>query len=92
VRADAFCHTMVRSLVGCLIVVGEHRRDAAWAAAVLAGRQRDQGVTVARALGLTLEEVGYPPAAQLAARARESRAMRTLSSPVGSPLISPPNG
>lgn len=81
VRADAFCHTMVRSLVGCLIVVGEHRRDATWAADVLAGRQRDQGITVARALGLTLEEVGYPPADQLAARARESRAVRTLSSP-----------
>lgn len=81
VRADAFCHNMVRSLVGCLIVVGEHRRDAAWAAQVLAGRRRDQAITVARAHGLTLEEVSYPPAADLAARALESRAMRTLSPP-----------
>ncbi len=87
VRADAFCHNMVRSLVGCLIVVGEHRRDAAWAAAVLTGRKRDQAITVARAHGLTLEEVGYPAEADLAARARESRAMRTLSDPV-----SPPSG
>jgi tRNA pseudouridine38-40 synthase len=87
VRADAFCHNMVRSLVGCLIVVGEHRRDAAWAAAVLAGRQRDQAITVARAQGLTLEEVGYPVDADLAARARESRAIRTLTDPV-----SPPRG
>ena len=27
VRADAFCHSMVRSLVGCLLAVGEGRRD-----------------------------------------------------------------
>jgi tRNA pseudouridine38-40 synthase len=36
VRADAFCHNMVRALVGCLVAVGEGRRDAAWAAGVLA--------------------------------------------------------
>ncbi len=79
VRADAFCHNMVRSLVGCLLAVGDGRREAGWAAEVLAGRQRDPAVTVARAHGLTLEEVGYPPDAELAARARESRAVRTLS-------------
>ena len=27
VRADAFCHNMVRSLVGCLVAVGEGRRE-----------------------------------------------------------------
>jgi tRNA pseudouridine38-40 synthase len=79
VRADAFCHNMVRSLVGCLLAVGDGRREAGWAAQVLAGRQRDPAVTVARAHGLTLEEVGYPPDAELAARARESRAVRTLA-------------
>ncbi len=31
VRADAFCHSMVRSLVGCLLAVGEGRRPPAWA-------------------------------------------------------------
>lgn len=35
VRADAFCHSMVRSLVGCLMAIGEGRRDADWAMAVL---------------------------------------------------------
>lgn len=79
VRADAFCHNMVRALVGCLVAVGEHRRDAAWAVGVLAGRQRDPAVRVVRPHGLTLEEVRYPPDAALAARALESRALRTLS-------------
>ncbi len=78
VVADAFCHTMVRSLVGCLVVVGEHRREPGWAGEVLVGRRRDPAVTVARPHGLTLEEVGYPPAHELARRAGESRAMRTL--------------
>lgn len=78
VRADAFCHNMVRALVGCLVAVGEGRRDAAWAAGVLAGRQRDPGVTVVQPHGLTLEEVGYPDDAELARQAERSRVVRTL--------------
>ncbi|MCW2819464.1 MAG: tRNA pseudouridine synthase [Marmoricola sp.] len=78
VRADAFCHHMVRSLVGCLIAVGEHRQPASWVQEILSGRRRDPSVKVARAHGLTLEEVAYPDEAQLAARAQESRAVRTL--------------
>jgi tRNA pseudouridine38-40 synthase len=83
VRADAFCHNMVRALVGCLVAVGDGRRDPGWAAAVLAGRRRNPAVTVLHAHGLTLEEVAYPPDADLATRARASRAMRTLSPPAG---------
>ena len=79
VRADAFCHNMVRALVGCLVAVGEGRHDPAWAGEVLAARRRNQGVRVMRPHGLTLEEVGYPADSELAARARESRAMRTLT-------------
>lgn len=79
VRADAFCHRMVRSLVGCLVAVGEGRREAGWAAEVLVGRRRDTAVTVLQAHGLTLEEVGYPADPDLAARAREARAVRTLT-------------
>jgi tRNA pseudouridine38-40 synthase len=78
VRADAFCHNMVRALVGCLVAVGEGRRDAAWAAGVLAGRQRDPAVTVVQPHGLTLEEVGYPDDAELARQAERSRVVRTL--------------
>lgn len=81
VRADAFCHNMVRALVGCLISVGEGRRDPAWAGEVLAAEVRDPGVTVVHAHGLTLEEVGYPPDAELAEQARRSRVVRVLGVP-----------
>jgi tRNA pseudouridine38-40 synthase len=79
VRADAFCHNMVRSLVGCMIAVGEGRREPAWAEEVLARRERDSAVTVVHAHGLTLEEVGYPPDEELAAQAARSRVVRTLT-------------
>jgi tRNA pseudouridine38-40 synthase len=79
VRADAFCHHMVRSLVGCLIAIGEGRRDAPWVADVLGRRERDPAVTVVHAHGLTLEEVGYPDDAELAERARASRRLRVLA-------------
>lgn len=76
VRADAFCHNMVRSLVGCLIAVGDGRRPVTWPAEVMAGRSRDSGVTVMHPHGLTLEEVGYPEGAELAAQAERARARR----------------
>lgn len=78
VVADAFCHSMVRALVGCLLTVGEGRRPATWPGEVLAAGRRDPAVTVAPAHGLTLEEVGYPPAAGLAARAAAARTVRVL--------------
>ncbi|MDP3967691.1 MAG: tRNA pseudouridine(38-40) synthase TruA [Nocardioides sp.] len=78
VRADAFCHHMVRSLVGCLLAVGEGTRSREWPATVLARHERDPRVKVARAHGLTLEEVGYPADDQLAAQAVAARRVRTL--------------
>ena len=76
VRADAFCHSMVRSLMGCLVAIGEGRRTPEWAAEVLSGIQRDPAVTVMPAHGLTLEEVGYPDDAELATRAATTRRVR----------------
>ena len=76
VQADAFCHSMVRALVGGLIAVGEDRRPVDWPAQVLAGRQRDPGGRVVPAHGLTLVEVTYPPESDLAARALETRRLR----------------
>ena len=76
VVADAFCHHMVRSLVGCLVVVGEGRRPPSWAGEVLAARVRDPAVPVVPAHGLTLEEVGYPADDALAAQADRTRRVR----------------
>jgi tRNA pseudouridine38-40 synthase len=81
VVADAFCHSMVRALVGGALAVGEGRRPVAWLADVLAGGVRDPAVVVAPAHGLVLEEVVYPPDAELAARAAQARAVRTVTTP-----------
>ncbi|MGW3569980.1 tRNA pseudouridine(38-40) synthase TruA [Streptomyces sp. NPDC000941] len=78
VRADAFCHNMVRALVGALLFVGDGHRPADWPAKVLAAGVRDSAVHVVRPHGLTLEEVGYPSDDQLAARNREARNKRSL--------------
>jgi tRNA pseudouridine38-40 synthase len=78
VIADAFCHNMVRSLIGALLPVGEGVRPVSWPASVLAAGVRDSRVRVAPAHPLCLEEVRYPDAAQLAARAAETRRVRTL--------------
>jgi tRNA pseudouridine38-40 synthase len=75
-RADAFCHSMVRSVVGALIAVGEGRRDASWLAGLLAAEARVDEIGVVPPHGLTLLEVGYPPDDQLADRARVTRARR----------------
>jgi tRNA pseudouridine38-40 synthase len=78
VVADAFCHSMVRALVGVVLPVGDGRRPTDWPAQVLLGAARHPGVTVAPARGLVLEEVVYPDDDQLAQRAAESRTVRTL--------------
>ncbi|WP_183093794.1 tRNA pseudouridine(38-40) synthase TruA [Nocardioides stalactiti] len=76
VRADAFCHSMVRALVGCLVAVGEGRRPPEWAHQMLVAAQRDPAVHVLHAHGLTLEEVAYPDDADLAARVVLTSAVR----------------
>lgn len=76
VRADAFCHSMVRSLVGACLAVGEGKRDVAWPAQKLAAQRRDSAVQVAPAHGLRLEEVDYPPVEQLAQRVEVARNVR----------------
>ena len=76
VVADAFCHNMVRSLVGVLLPVGEGARPVSWPAAVLAAGVRDPGVRVAPSHPLCLEEVRYPADTELAARAEQTRRIR----------------
>jgi len=76
VSADAFCHSMVRSLVGALLPVGDGRRADSWPAELLAARWRDPAVTVAPAHGLVLQRVDYPDDAELDAQAQAARRWR----------------
>jgi len=85
-EADAFCHSMVRALLGALLAVGDGRRPVGWPAAVLSRGVRDPRVTVAAAHGLTLVRVDYPEGeAALLARQRESRRVRVAGTVVGPP-------
>jgi tRNA pseudouridine38-40 synthase len=81
VVADAFCHNMVRALAGVLLAVGDGSRPPGWAAEVLRGRVRDSGARVAPPHPLCLEEVRYPAADGLAARARLTRRLRPALEP-----------
>jgi tRNA pseudouridine38-40 synthase len=83
VVADAFCHNMVRALVGALLRVGDGSKPPGWPAQVLAAGIRDPGVPVVPPHGLCLEEVGYPPDTGLSARAAVSRSLRTASAAPG---------
>ncbi|MDT0166392.1 tRNA pseudouridine(38-40) synthase TruA [Actinotalea sp. AC32] len=83
VQADAFCHSMVRALVGALVAVGEGRRDQGWPAGLLEGGVRDGAAVVAPAHGLTLEEVAYPADGRLAERAEATRARRRAEEVTG---------
>jgi tRNA pseudouridine38-40 synthase len=78
VVADAFCHSMVRSLVGAVVPVGEGRRPAAWPQEILRAGRRDAAVVVMPPHGLSLEEVAYPADADLAERALQTRARRAV--------------
>jgi tRNA pseudouridine38-40 synthase len=85
VTADAFCHSMVRALVGSLISVGELRVPVGRPAALQAAGERSAEIHVAAAHGLTLLAVDYPPVAELAARAKITRAHRGVGDSPGSP-------
>ncbi|MCX5236771.1 tRNA pseudouridine(38-40) synthase TruA [Streptomyces prunicolor] len=76
VRADAFCHNQVRSMVGALVFVGDGHRGAEWPRKVLDAGVRDSAVHVVRPHGLTLEEVAYPADELLAERQVLARRVR----------------
>jgi tRNA pseudouridine38-40 synthase len=77
VTADAFCWSMVRSLVGALLAVGEGRREPGWCAELLTATQRSSEFAAAPARGLTFVAVDYPPDDQLEARMTVTRDVRT---------------
>lgn len=76
VVADAFCWSMVRSLVGAVLSVGEGRRPADFTAGLLDERERSSRVPVAPACGLNLVAVDYPADDELATRAEVTRDRR----------------
>lgn len=77
-KADAFCHNMVRSIVGALIAVGEGKADADVIEQKLNAATRVGSYKVVAPNGLTLIEIGYPADDQLAAQAEKARNFRTL--------------
>lgn len=86
VQADAFCHSMVRALVGAAVAVGQGRLSSADVRGILVGATRDPRVKVMPAHGLSLEEVAYPADDQLAARAAQARSRRENPVALGDPV------
>ncbi|MGZ8818386.1 MAG: tRNA pseudouridine synthase A, partial [Mycobacterium sp.] len=78
VTADAFCWAMVRSVVGALLAVGEHRREPGWCATLLGSTNRSSEFAAAPPQGLTLVGVDYPPDAELEARTKVTRDLRVI--------------
>lgn len=77
VSADAFCHSMVRSLVGALTEIGRCKREEAWLSAALSAKQRLPEIPVAPAQGLTLAGVDYPKtASEMASQQTKTRRLR----------------
>lgn len=76
VRADAFCHSMVRALVGACVAVGEGRLAVEDVVAIRDAGLRTADTKVLAARGLVLAEVGYPADDLLAARAEQTRNRR----------------
>ncbi len=76
VQADAFCHSMVRALVGATVSVGERKLDGGRLVGIRDGATRTSEFKVMPAKGLTLVEVGYPDDSALADRAEQTRARR----------------
>jgi tRNA pseudouridine38-40 synthase len=77
-KADAFCHSMVRALVGACAAVGEGRLDVADVVTLRDALARTSEFKVLAARGLTLTQVGYPADDLLAARAEQTRARRSI--------------
>ena len=76
VQADAFCHNMVRALVGSALYVGEGVVEPGWLHERLLALKRDAKSVLAAPHPLVLEEVAYPADGGLLARAELTRAVR----------------
>ncbi|MCW2288573.1 tRNA pseudouridine(38-40) synthase TruA [Leucobacter luti] len=80
IEADAFCHSMVRAIVGAVVAVGTERIEIDELVRLRDARTRTSRFAVMPAHGLSLEEITYPEDKDLAARAEQTRARRVLDS------------
>lgn len=80
IEADAFCHSMVRALVGSIVAVGSSRISQEELIHLRDARERTSCFAVMPARGLSLEEIVYPLDEELAARAERTRARREIPS------------
>ncbi|MEN9342478.1 MAG: hypothetical protein RIR24_65 [Actinomycetota bacterium] len=78
IQADAFCHNMVRSIVGALIAVGQGRATPAKVKQLLEQANREGSYKVVSPHGLTLLRIGYPADDLLAEQAEKAQNLRTL--------------
>lgn len=76
-KADAFCHNMVRAMIGACLKVGDGRESPGWVAKRLGEASRDSRIMLADPRALVLEEVAYPlDAHEIARRAELTRTRR----------------
>ena len=75
--ADAFCHNMVRAIVGALIAVGEGRLSAGELSEIQLAAKRTSIFKVVDPKGLTLTGISYPADSLLAKQAEKARNKRT---------------
>ena len=76
IQGDAFCHNMVRNLVGMSVAVGRGRLAASDAVTLRDQRLRTAAFIVLPPHGLTLVEVGYPSSDEVGKRAVLTRDRR----------------
>lgn len=79
VIADAFCHHMVRSLVGALVLYGTGKRDATWLTERIENPGREASLTLAPPHALALAEIYYPASELYGAQAERARSRREES-------------
>ena len=76
-KADAFCHNMVRAMIGACLKVGDGSEAPGWVAMRLGQAVRDSRIMLADPRALVLEEVAYPlDGHEIARRAELTRTRR----------------
>ena len=78
IEADAFCHNMVRSVVGALMSAGSGRTSVLEVRKALSGQRNENAYKVQAPQGLTLIKIAYPAKSKLAAQAELTQRTRTL--------------